>query len=67
MRWRLKIAEDMVQEVVWVGEPCVAGLVVAMVVGSRLFIAGGELRLAVVEDDNFIDTEYSAGACNLSC
>lgn len=65
MGWRFQVAQDVVEEVVWVGEAGVTGLVVAVVVaGAFAFLRG--LRLAVVEDYDFVDAEDGAGSGDLS-
>ena len=66
MRGCFQVAEDVVEEVVWVREARVAGLVVAVVVAACLLGAWG-LGLAVVEDYDFVDAKDGAGAGDLGC
>jgi uncharacterized protein YjlB len=54
--WRgLEVAEDVVEEEVWVRVGCVTAL-----------LGGADGGLAVVEDDDFVDAEDGAGACDLA-
>jgi hypothetical protein len=54
--WRFEVAEDVVEEEVWVRVGCVAAL-----------LWGADGGLAVVEDDDFVDAEDGAGAGDLAC
>lgn len=56
VRRRFEVAEDVVEEEVWV-----------RVGGVATLLGGADGRLAVVEDDDFVDAEDGAGAGDLAC